>query len=405
MSRFSRMLMGIATLAAAVAAAPALAACSVEGPGVSCVMTGLDNPRGLAFGLHGALFVTEAGRGGAVTGPCVGVMGFNCFGNTGAVSRYWNGQQDRVASGLPSIGFVQGASARGPHDIAIRSPRARRGSVLGEGGAHITVGLEKDASVRSTPGRRDFAKLFHIPASTLYAPSDALCTGDCWTAVVDIGAFQPQGNTDPNRETDPYGLIADEPGVVLTDASRNWLLGVDDDGTVSRIASFPSRFEGRSTDAVPTTVARGPDGAFYVGELVGIPFTGPTRPAANIYRVESEAPHDVSIFLTGFNAIIDMAFQGDTLYVLQHWTQDATGADGRLLRLHCAGRPLACDTPAEVMLEGLDRATAFIVDRGALYMSLHGSSPAFQNGQYKPQGEVIRMELDDDATDSTDLDL
>ena len=33
----------------------------------SVVMSGLDNPRGLAFGPEGALYVAEAGRGG--TGP------------------------------------------------------------------------------------------------------------------------------------------------------------------------------------------------------------------------------------------------------------------------------------------------------------------------------------------------
>ena len=32
---------------------------------VTTVMTGLDNPRGLAFGPEGALYVAEAGRGGA----------------------------------------------------------------------------------------------------------------------------------------------------------------------------------------------------------------------------------------------------------------------------------------------------------------------------------------------------
>ena len=32
------------------------------------VMTNLDNPRGLAFGKDGALYVAEAGRGGPVLG-------------------------------------------------------------------------------------------------------------------------------------------------------------------------------------------------------------------------------------------------------------------------------------------------------------------------------------------------
>jgi len=377
---------------------PAAAAeCSVKDiPGMSCVMRGLDNPRGLAFGMDGALFVAEAGRGGAVNGPCTGVTGFNCYGQTGAVSRYRDGEQDRVATGLPSLAFVAGASARGPHDITLRSPRHRRDSVLGEGGAIITVGLEKDPVVRDRPSRADFAKLIRLPDSTLYADSADLCAHACWEPVVDIGGWQPEGNPDPNRETDPYGLLGENDGVVLVDASRNWLLRVEEDGTISRLAEFPSRFEGRSTDAVPTTVVKGPDGAYYVGELVGIPFApGPARPLSNIYRVDAAAPHEVSILATGFNAIIDIAFHGDDLYVLQHWTLDPTGADGRLLRAKCIGRPLACGEP-EVVMQGIDRATAFLIERGAMYMSIHGANPAFVKGVYTPLGEVIRIELADD---------
>jgi glucose/arabinose dehydrogenase len=37
-------------------------------PTVEVIMSGLDNPRGLALGPEGALYVVEAGRGG--TGPC-----------------------------------------------------------------------------------------------------------------------------------------------------------------------------------------------------------------------------------------------------------------------------------------------------------------------------------------------
>ena len=50
------------------------------------VMTGLDNPRGLAFGENGALYVAEAGRGG--DGPCAVLRGQTvCAGRTGAVTR------------------------------------------------------------------------------------------------------------------------------------------------------------------------------------------------------------------------------------------------------------------------------------------------------------------------------
>ena len=104
------------------------------------------------------------------------------------------------------------------------------------------------------------------------------------------------------------------------------------------------------TDSVPTSVVVGPDGAYYVGELTGIPFAGPERDQSNIYRVEAgQDPYHPTVFLdgseTGFNAIIDIAFKGRGLYVLQHWTTTPTAIprDGELVRVSCGGRPLVCD--------------------------------------------------------------
>src|SRR3954465_9076436 len=65
------------------------------------VMTGLANPRGLAWGPDSTLYVAEAGRGG--TGPCMIILGSTeCYGATGGVSRLWHGEQERIISDLPS---------------------------------------------------------------------------------------------------------------------------------------------------------------------------------------------------------------------------------------------------------------------------------------------------------------
>src|SRR4051812_21893012 len=72
---------------------------------VSVVMSGLDNPRGMDFGPQGALYVAEAGRGGGAdpNAPSFVLRGTQLYyGETGAVSRLWKGEQQRVASGLPS---------------------------------------------------------------------------------------------------------------------------------------------------------------------------------------------------------------------------------------------------------------------------------------------------------------
>src|ERR1043166_8121120 len=57
------------------------------------VMTGLVNPRGLAIGPEGAIYVVEAGHGG--TGPCAVLRGNSyCLGPSGAVSRLFHGEQE-----------------------------------------------------------------------------------------------------------------------------------------------------------------------------------------------------------------------------------------------------------------------------------------------------------------------
>jgi len=399
-----------------------------SGPLVTVVMDKLDDPRGLAFGPGGALFVAEAGYGGA---PCAATGGtLNCYGLTGAVSRLWHGRQDRVVTKLPSVSFRLGASARGPHDIAMRFGKGAGSTVLGVGGAHVTIGLENDPASREVQNRPDLGKLVHIPNSALLAPSAHLCDHDCWSPVVDIAAYEIGGGPDGGApESDPYGLLVErrggpgddedqeDGGDVVVDASGNSLLRVDEDGNISLLGVFPSRTTTPPrptpgitalTDSVPTSVAVGPDGAYYVGELAGIPFVGKTRDKSNVYRIEAgQDPYHPTVFLdghaTGFNAIIDMAFHGDDLYIVQHWTMapDGTRKDGNLIRVACAGRPLVCDgLHPTIVLGGLDGPTslAFAPD-GALYITNHGASPAFTSptSKHTPLGEVLRIDLGDNG--------
>lgn len=349
--------------------------CSVVDPRVTCVMTGLDNPRGLAFAPNGALFVAEAGRGGA---PCPGTMGLNCYGLTGAVSRYWKGRQDRVATGLPSISFPLGAQARGPHDI----------SMHGLGNARVTIGLEADPATRETRGRPGLGWLVDVPASTLMAPSIQSRT-DEWSFDVDVAAFETANNPDgrPVLESDPYGLLALPGHYVVVDAGANALLDVDKHGEISLLGVFPSR-PGRSTDSVPTSVAVGPDGAYYVSEFTGFGAPLPAPGDARIYRV---VPGEgVQVFCTGFNRIIDIAFDGDgSLYVLEIYTGPMPTGPGALFRVvlpppdspdhSCPDRQLV-DTG--VVLDG-PTAIAIGPD-GALYISNHGTRVGV--------GEVLRIE-------------
>ena len=183
--------------------------CSVVDTRVTCVMTDLDNPRGLAFGRGGVLFVAEAGRGGAPCPP-TGTGGLTCYGLTGAVSRLWHGRQDRVVERAPLDLLPRARTREGRTTSRCGSGESPHGSVLGGKGADVTIGLEADPATRDALNRPDLGKLVHIPASALLAPSTHLCDHDCWRPVVDIAAYEIGGGPDSGApESDPYGLLVE----------------------------------------------------------------------------------------------------------------------------------------------------------------------------------------------------
>jgi hypothetical protein len=215
--------------------------------------------------------------------------------------------------------------------------------------------------------------------------------------VADPGAYEAVSNPDGGLlDTNPYGLLAGPGGQVLTDAGGNSLLQVDWNGGISTLAVFQSRptQPPRSTDSVPTTVAFGPDGAYYVGELTGIPvFPG----LANVYRVvpSDTVPGEPPLLLAeqacvaGLSTIIDIAFDDEgNLYVLQYGYQDGLGSLVRITPDRGTPGGVCAQYEAgarATILAGLSQPTSVVVGAdGALYVSNHGSSVG--------AGEVLRIE-------------
>jgi hypothetical protein len=330
------------TLTAGLIAAGALAAmaASAASPTIEVVMSGLDNPRGLALDRDGTLYVAEAGKGaaGQPGSPECAPTGrpapedIYCAGRTGAVSRLRRGVQRRIVTGLPSNApaTLGGAAANGPQDVSLR----------GSGGIYVTLGLGGNPAFREALGE-DFGWLIRVNEET-----------GRWRKVADIAGYEFEN--DPGGggpDSNPYGLLAGPGRRVVTDAGGNSLVRVSGSGQIATIATFPSRPQGRPTDSVPTCVAVGPDGAYYVGELSGAPFaTG----AARVYRViPDQAPQ---VFLEGFTTIIDLAFGPDgSLYVLQHSSAGPFFAGpGSLVRV-------APDGTRTTVLEGLQRPTSVVL--------------------------------------------
>jgi hypothetical protein len=347
----------LALVVASCALAAATGAGAVAMPPFQTVMSGLDNPRGLAWGPEGALYVAEAGRGG--TQPCFpGPEGGEIFaGPTGAVSRLWRGTQRRVATGLPSHADAGGFGATGPHDIAM----------LGRGNAHVSLGLGTDPNLRPVCGPLGpmFGWLAQLPAS-----------GN-WRLDVDVAAYERSANPDRGIfESNPYGLLAEPAATIAADAAGNSLLRIGANGSISTLAVLPSRSTGRDTDSVPTAVAAGRNGAYYVGELTGFPFAPGT---ANVWRVvPGSAP---TVFRSGFTAIIDITFGPDgSLYVLEFATGPFLSGPGDLWRVAPNGARSLVATgfvaPGSVTI-GSDRA--FYVSNCSVFPGLV-ASPCGQGG-------------------------
>ena len=326
---------------------------------VSVAMSGLDNPRGMEFGPQGALYVAEAGRGGGPGGPSFVLRGTSLYyGATGAVSRLWKGEQQRVASGLPSLAMVNGNEGAGPSDIAFN----------GVGNAYVTVGFGANPDLRGALGTAGagFAQLIRLKPN-----------GN-WGQVADLGTYERTANPDGRQlDTNPFAVLA-SPGreLVVTDSGANSLLRVDNHGAVSTIGILPTLPPSQvfSGDAVPTGFTVGPDGAYYVGILSGAPFRAG---AANVYRiVPGEAP---TVFQGGFKTIIDVDFDvAGNLYVLQHSSGPAgLAGPGSLVRV-------APDGTRSTVLDNLTAPTSTAVaPDGTLYVTNFGTTAG--------QGQVLRV--------------
>jgi hypothetical protein len=168
--------------------------------------------------------------------------------------------------------------------------------------------------------------------------------------VADLMAYEAEVNPDGGFvDSNPYGVaMLDGNTALVADAGGNSLLIVDGNGTIDWIATLPMELAptdnvkaliGCPTDdpelgfvcglppvipaeAVATSVAIGPDGAYYVGELKGFP--GPVG-MSKVWRIEPGTRHAecgtspaCSVAYSGFTSIVDLDFGPDgTLYVVE----------------------------------------------------------------------------------------
>jgi sugar lactone lactonase YvrE len=337
------------------------------------VASGLDNPRHLAFAPGGALYVAEAGSGGSA--PCVEHpgLGLFCLGFTGAVTRVrLNGPDTRVVTGLPSIINLDGETL-GPSDLVFNS-RHKFVLSIGLGGSNqFRDGFGDDGDLLAT-----------LVAGNLNRNRNGV------SVVADVMANELANNPDgTDIDSNPVGILRKGSDYVIADAGGNAVVRTSKKGNFTTIATLPPGsalappFLGLPpgtqipTDAVPTSVVRGPDGAFYISQLTGFPFE---KGDANIWRVvPGQAP---TVYASGLTNLTDLAFDRDgSLYAVEIASNGLLGEPIGALKKVTPG-----SSTHETIAGGLFAPYGVALKKGSAYVSTCAVCVG--------EGEVIRIPLD-----------
>jgi hypothetical protein len=302
MGSFSKRLAAVGAVAAVSAAAvPAAQAATVE-----TVARGLDNPRSVAVGPDGAVYVANAGRGGR---QCQGEgEEAMCLGTTGKIVRVAGGQKSTVAGGFISLAGPGGPFAAGLHGVSV----APDGTVFAVSGSSTP----RDVKSFPPPVRSKVGRLFSA-------------SGGDFSAVARVDRLEHRQNLDNvkgDRNSNPYAVLALADRQIVVDAGANAVLEVRD-GNVELLALIPNRRGGRR-QSVPSSIALGPDGAYYVGELAESSGKGKAR----VWRVPAEGG-TATVFRSGFTTISGVAFGPDGSLFVTEFARNFRTFAGRLVQV------------------------------------------------------------------------
>jgi hypothetical protein len=217
------------------------------------VVSGLDNPRQLAWDNAGRLLVAEAGHGSyGKRGTCLASPeGKSCVGRSGKVSR---------------IGHPASATNQRPHRIA-------RG-FLSAASPDGSFAIGSDGVSQGRLGRTFVQETAYPPAFLRSHGFSGHQNGKLLTlgkkVVADISGYEfrhnPDGETIEPR-TDPYAVLALKNHQLVADAAGNDILRVRN-GHLSVWAMLPGNT--KKVDPVPTSLAKGRNGSVYVGTLYSL---------------------------------------------------------------------------------------------------------------------------------------
>ncbi|WP_158793414.1 ScyD/ScyE family protein [Granulicella sp. L60] len=334
--------------------------------------SGLEDPRGLAFGPDGSLYVAEAGLGGknSTVGTCEQVpppIGPYKGGPTARISKIdTKGDRTTLVSGLPSAVDSQG-DVLGVADLAFLNG-GLYASLAGGGCSHGNPSFPNSILKVDTKSGK-WTSVANMSNALVEFPAKYESAGD----------FEPDGSW--------YGMIASNGQLLTVEPNHGQVFSVTTGGKVSQAIDV-SASQGH---IVPTSLVE-EQGVLYVGNLNLFPinpqwakvmtvakgvlisnplpgFAGPIDSFFNWNIVSSKA---------GFTTVVSLKVGRDgLLYVLELSAAAGypTPGDGKVVRVTRSG-------DIEDVVTGLSVPTgmAFGPD-GALYISNLGAAPQGTPGQ------------------------
>ena len=360
--------------------------------GSRSIASGLNQPHHLTIGPDGNLYVAEAGDG-VVGAGCLTGAEAACANNSGTIDRITpQGAVTHVVTGLPSVGNPGGGVA----SAGVSDVRVVNGKIYA---------VIQNQNIDPTTGQQTYGPAGALLGDLVSAP----LSGGTATSVASFGPYEAANNPDhvnppvPGEaaiDSDPYGLVAYNGGFAVADAAANDILFVNAAGQISTLAVLPLISEPTSggpvmAQPVPTSLAVGPDGALYVGELGGA--SANDVGDVNVYRI---APGGTpTVYASGLTMIGSIAFdQAGRLLVMEIDTAGINDpsmglpAPGAIIRINADG------SRTTLASAGLEFPLGITVAKdGSVYASNFGVIPASGGPVPGVSGQVVRISDPDPA--------
>jgi hypothetical protein len=340
-------------------------------PNATVFASGLEGPRGLAFGPDGSLYVAEAGLGGKTStiGICEQVpqIGPYTGGPTARISKVdTSGNRTTVSSGLPSAVDAMG-DVLGVADVAFQDGELY--AVLAGGGCSHGNPSSPNAVIRVNLRNGTWKTVANLSQALIAYPAKYTNPAD----------YEPDGSW--------YGMISYNGRLITVEPNHGQVFSVTPGGNVSEVIDV-SASQGH---IVPTSVVA-EQGVLYVGNLTLFPINPQFAKVMTVAKgVLIQNP------LPGFSGTLDSFFNWNIVSSKAGFTTIVSmkiGPDGLLYVLElsdAAGNPTpGAGKVVRVTRSGdiQDVATGLLVPTGMafgpdgrLYVSSLGAAPQGTPGQ------------------------